>query len=112
MNKKVKDYIDRQASPQKEICTKVRKILLATIPEVEEEFKNGAPWYGKFYIAGLKNSVNIGFSITGLDKDELKLFKGAGKFMRHIKIHTVDDIDEERMKTLFKLVWEKASCYE
>jgi len=112
MNKIVKEYFDKQVSPQREICKKVRKILLTTIPEIEEEFKNGVPWYGKFYIAGLKNSVNVGFSITGLEKDELKLFSGAGKFMRHIKLHTVDDIDEDKMKKLFKLVWKKASCYE
>jgi hypothetical protein len=85
---------------------------LAAVPEAEEEFKNGVPWYGKFYIAGLKNSVNVGFSIIGLDKDELKLFHGAGKFMRHIKIHSVDEIDEARLKKLFKLVWVKAGCYE
>ena len=98
--------------PQKEICIQVRKVLLATIPEIAEEFKNGVPWYGKFYIAGLKNSVNVGFSITGLDKEELALFNGAGKFMRHIKIHTVDEIDEKKLKKLFNLVWAKASCYE
>ena len=101
MNQKVKDYIDKQPSPQKEICTMVRKTLLATIPESEETFKNGVPWYGKFYIVGLKDSVNIGFSITGLDEDEIKLFKGKGKFMRHIKMRSVDDFDGKEMKKLF-----------
>jgi len=112
MNKSVKEYVDKQPSPQKEICKKVRKILLHTIPEVEEEFKNGVPWYGKFYIAGLKSSVNIGFSVTGLNSDELNLFEGKGKFMRHIKLRSVDDIDENQLRKLFKLVWIKAICYE
>lgn len=112
MDSKVKNYIDTQPMPQKEICKKVRKILLASIPDVEEEFKNGVPWYGKFYIAGLKNSVNVGFSIVNLEKEDLKLFEGSGKFMRHIKIKSIDEIDTARMKQLFKLVWEKASCYE
>jgi len=108
----VKQYIDRQESPQKEICQRVRKILLSTIPDIEETFKNGVPWYGKFYIAGMKDSVNIGFSVTGLNSEEVKFFKGAGKYMRHIKIHTLDDLDEKKLKSLFKLVWEKSSCYE
>jgi hypothetical protein len=112
MNKKVNDYLAKQPSPQKEICKQIRKILLDAIPDVKEEFKNGVPWYGKFYIAALKNSVNIGFSITGLDKDELNLFEGNGKFMRHIKIHSVDGVDEKTLKKLFKLIWRKASCYE
>lgn len=112
MNPKVKDYIHKQASPQKEICKKVRSILLSTIPDVEETFKNGVPWYGKFYIAGLKNSVNIGFSISDLQKDDLKLFQGNGKFMRHIKLHSMDEIDQTQLVKLFKLVWKEASCYE
>jgi hypothetical protein len=112
VNRQVKDYFDRQPSPQQEICKKVRKLLLATIPDVQEEFKNGVPWYGKFYIAGLKASVNVGFSITGLDRDELKRFQGAGKFMRHIKIRSLEDIDEAQLTKLFRLVWKKASCYE
>lgn len=112
MNEKIKEYINKQPSPQKEICSKVRNILFDAVPEVQEEFKNGVPWYGKFYIAGLKNSVNIGFSIIGLDKEKLKLFEGNGKFMRHIKIHSKNGIDEKKLKKLFKLVWSKASCYE
>lgn len=112
MNPKVKDYIDKQASPQKDICKKVRSILLDTIPDVEETFKNGVPWYGKFYIAGLKNSVNIGFSISDLRKDDLKLFQGNGKFMRHIKLHSMNEIDQAQLVKLFKLVWKEASCYE
>jgi len=112
MNIKVKQYLDALPSPQKEICMKVRKILLKILPKIEEEFKNGVPWYGKFYIAGFKNSVNIGFSISGLDTEEIKLFDGNGKYMRHIKIRALDDIDENKLIQLFILVSDKASCYE
>ena len=112
MNKRITDYIAQQPSPQKEICKQVRKILLDAVPTVKEEYKNGVPWYGKFYIAALKNSVNIGFSIIGLDEDGLKQFEGNGKFMRHIKIHSLDEVDETKLKKCFKLVWTKASCYE
>ena len=108
----IKQYFDKQKSPQKEICQRIRKILLASIPDIEETFKNGVPWYGKFYIAAMKDSVNIGFSITGLDTEEMKFFKGAGRYMRHIKIHTIDEIDDKKLERLFKLVWEKSSCYE
>ena len=31
MNPKVKEYIDKQPSPQKEICLKLREIILDTI---------------------------------------------------------------------------------
>jgi len=112
MNNKVKQYLDKLPSPQAEICIKVRQLLLKTLPSLVEEFKNGVPWYGKFYIVGLKDSVNVGFSIIGLDDEDMHYFKGKGKFMRHIKLHSLQDIDEDKLKTLFKLVMEKSRCYE
>lgn len=100
MDKKVDDYIENLPSPQKEICTKVREIILGTFPDLEESFKNGVPWYeDKFYIGGLKEHVNIGFSIKGLSEEELNLFKGSGKLM-----HSTDQIDESRIVKLLKMV--------
>ena len=50
--------------------------------------KWGVPVFagGKFYIGSLKNNVNLGFSINGLNEKEIGLFEGNGKTMRHIKI--------------------------
>jgi len=45
MNKEVKEYIEKQKSPQKEICKKLRKIILKTFPDTKEEMKLGVPWY-------------------------------------------------------------------
>ena len=63
------------------------------------------PWYEcKYYIVGLRDHVNIGFSITGLTKEELSLFEGKGKLMRHIKIYALDDIDESEIAKRLKIV--------
>jgi hypothetical protein len=105
MHNKVKEYLKKLPSPQKEICEKVRKIILKTFPGTEESFKNGVPWYeDRFYIVGLKDHVNIGFCINGLSKEELNLFEGQGKFMRHIKIHSLADIDEKEIVKRLKVV--------
>jgi len=32
--------------------------------------------------------------------------------MRHLKLHTVNDIYEDKLKKSFELVWENASCYD
>ncbi|HMA61312.1 MAG TPA: DUF1801 domain-containing protein [bacterium] len=105
MNKKVKKYLARLPSPQKEICQKLRKIILKTFHDMEESFKNGVPWYeDKFYIVGLKDHVNIGFSINGLSKEELNIFEGQGKYMRHIKIYSIDEVNEEQIVKLLKIV--------
>lgn len=105
MNEKVKAYLEKLPSPQKEICYLLREIILDHSPQLEESFKNGVPWYeDKYYIVGLKDHVNLGFSIKGLSKDELKLLDGSGKLMRHIKIHTVDEVDEAEVIKLMDMV--------
>jgi hypothetical protein len=105
MDKKVDEYIAKQKSPQKEILESLRKVVHKTFPKAEEKMWVGVPWYeGKYYIAALKDHVNIGFSIKGLSKKELDLFEGAGKMMRHIKIYTLKDIDEAQITKLLKLV--------
>jgi len=67
---------------------------------------------GKFYLAALKDKVHIGFAITGLEKQEVELFQGSGKTMRHIKIYYLNDIDEKKITKLMKMVEKKVKCTE
>jgi hypothetical protein len=109
MDKKVDEYIEKQNSPQKEICTKLRQIIFKTFPEgIKEEMKWGVPSYGngKYYFVALKNHVNLGFSIKGLSKEEIALLSGTGKTMRHIKIESENEIDEKKIVKLLKLIQE------
>ncbi len=107
MSKEVDDYITKQKSPQKEICQRLRNIILKTFPNIKEEMKLGVPWYeGKYYIVALKNYVNLGFSLKGLSGKEVGLFEGGGKTMKHIKIHSLDKIDEKKIIKLLKVVKE------
>lgn len=108
MDEKVRNYLDQLPSPQREICNMVRDIIMKTFPNIEETFKNGVPWYeDKYYIVGLKDHVNIGFSVLGLTPDEMNLFEGKGRFMRHIKIHSLNDVDEGEIASLLKVVKQK-----
>lgn len=113
MNTEVTDYIKKQKSPQKEILNKLRKILLKTLPKLKkaEQVKVGVPFYeGKYYLVGLKDSVNLGFSIKGLKKSEIKDFQGTGKTMRHLKFKSPDEINKKELTKLIKLVDRKAKC--
>lgn len=114
MDEKVKQYIDKQKSPQKEIILAVLKIFFKTLKHCEEKFGWGVIVLcgGKFYIAAMKNRVHVGFSIVGLDKEEIKFLEGGGKTMRHIKIPDLTSIDEAKLKKLIKLVDQKAKCVE
>lgn len=109
---KIEVYIEKQKSPQKEILLEIRKIFRETIPDAKEEMRWGAITYanGKFYIAAMKNRVHVGFAIAGLNNDEISLFEGNGKIMRHIKIPTFDSIDRTRLTRLIRMVDQKAIC--
>jgi hypothetical protein len=105
MSNEVDKYIQKQKSPQKDICQGLRKIILKTFPDIQEEMKLGVPWYeGKYYIVALKDHVNLGFSIKGLSKEEAGLLSGAGKTMKVIEIRSPDEIDEGRIVRLLKIV--------
>ena len=114
MDKQVEEYIEKQGSPQKEIILKVRDIFLKTLPNCEEKKTWGVVVFGKdkFYIGAIKDRVHVGFAITGLSKEEIKLFEGNGKTMRHIKIHSLDDIDEKKLVELIKMVDKKTTCIQ
>jgi hypothetical protein len=114
MDKQVEEYIEKQESPQKEILLKVREIFLKTLPNCEEKKAWGVVAFagGKFYIAAMKNRVHVGFAINGLNKEEIGFFGGSGKTMRHIKIHSLDDIDEKKLVELIKLVDKKTTCIQ
>jgi len=112
MDRKVGEYIEKQKSPQKEILKRVREIFLKTISNCREKSAWGVVAFeeGKFYIAAMKNCVHVGFSINGLNKEEIGFFEGSGKTMRHIKIRSSENIDEEKLVKLIKLVDKKTIC--
>jgi len=112
MDEEVEKYIEKQQALQKEILIKVRSLILETLPDCDEKSAWGVVAFagGKFYIAALKNKVHVGFAINGLSKEEINLFEGSGKTMRHIKIHSLADIDEKKLVKLIKLVDKKAVC--
>lgn len=101
----VKDYINHQKSPQKEICIKLCNMILKAFPKIEEKMWIGVPWYAnKAYVVALKDHVNLGVCIKGLTKNELAVLEGTGKIMRHIKIRNIKDIKEENIVRLLKKI--------
>jgi len=108
----IEEYTGKQKSPKKEILQKLRKLIHKTLPKAGEEMKWGVPVFakGKVYIVGLKDHVNMSFAVKGLSKEETKGLEGSGKTMRHVKIHSMKDIDEKKLARLLKLVDKKAEC--
>lgn len=100
--KTVDGYIAQLNDDQAEIVSQVRGIILAAAPEADESIKWAQPVYeinGPFaYIKAFKNSVNFGFW-RGVDiQDSHGLLVGSGEKMRHIKLITLEDINEDAFK--------------
>jgi hypothetical protein len=112
MGSQVDAYIDEQKSPQKEILQEVRRIFKETLPSCEERTAWGVVTFagGKFYVAAMKNRVHVGFAVAGLSPEEMNLFEGTGKTMRHIKIQTLEGLDKASLVKLIRMVDEKAIC--
>lgn len=105
-DKRVDAYIEKQPSPQKEICSKLRKIIFDVFPGITEEMKWGVPSYagGKYYIVALKKHVHMGFSIGALSDEQIALLKGSGKTMRVIEIESLEEIDKIKIEIFLRLV--------
>jgi len=112
MSNQIDDYINKQGSPQKEICQNLRSLIIKTIPDATEKMKWGVPAFAddKFYIVALKDHVNLGFPIKGLTKEDIALFDGGGKTMKHIEVDKMESIDEKRIIKLLKLVDKRAKA--
>ena len=96
--KTVDAYIASLETWQAEVVSSVRQIVLKTAPHAEEAIKWAQPVYsnnGPFaYIKAFKNSVNFGFW-RGVDiADTQGILEGSGEKMRHVKLSSLDDIDE------------------
>lgn len=111
MHKKVNEYFEKQSVEHKQILEQLRELILTTFLGISEDFLWGVPGYdgGRFYLASLKNQVNLGVSIVGLQKAEIASFEGGGKTARHIKVF--DLLSKEEQASIIeklKLVKEKA----
>ena len=112
MDKLIEEYIEKQEPYLKKIILRVRELFFKTLPNCTERKTWGviALANDKFYIAAMKDRVHVGFSIDGLSTEEIAKFEGSGKTMRHIKIHSLNDINENELVKLITLVDRKAHC--
>lgn len=111
MHKIIKEYFDKQKTEKRQILEQIRDLIMQTFPGEDEDFIWGLPVYdkGRFYLASLKNQVNLGVSIIDLTDEEANMFEGGEKTARHIKVHNLlNDEDKKRIVVKLKLVKNKA----
>ena len=96
--KTVDEYIAGLEGWQAEIVSRVRQIIIETVPDARESIKWAQPVYesgGPFaYFKAFKKAVNFGFWRGADLEDPAGILQGSGDKMRHVKLASLDDIDE------------------
>ena len=107
------DVVAEANSEMKKIAYALRALLAEIMPNITE-----VPWghqktvgYGVgrkkmsehfCYIAPFKNYVNLGFFYGADLPDPDGLLDGGGKLLRHIKIHSIDDLENPAIRKLIE----------
>lgn len=96
-----------------EIATALRELLQEVDPNAVEVVRLGdnAATFGVgpkkmseayCYVMPQKKWVNLGFFKGGSLEDPHGLLEGTGKMMRHIKVHSLDEVKKTEIRTLIE----------
>lgn len=106
LNQEITDYINKANAEQIEIMETLRQIIHDSVPETIEEIKWNMPVFKKnktfTYFCFFKHHINMGFYNFENLSDPNNLLKGEGKTMRHIKIKTLEEIEEQQISIWLK----------
>ena len=96
-----------QLTSQKKMISALRKLMKKVAPTLVESVKWGnGVWLGKEWPVSFLHAKNdhlqFGFFGGSGLSDPKKLLRGSGKYVKHIKIYTMSDIDEAVFAKLIK----------
>jgi len=101
--KPVEDYFLRQDEPYRSIMLYVRSVILRSLPEINERYSYGIPFYNVdkkplLYLNVLKGTdfVDVAFVQGILLKDKYPILKDYNKRkqVRSIQVKSLEDFDE------------------
>jgi hypothetical protein len=102
----VDEYVKSKLPPQHEATLRrLRELVAEVAPDAEEVVTYGSPaWKGNKMLAIVsptKTHITLAFD-HGVDfEDPHGLLEGVGKRSRHVKLKSVDDIDEAALRDYF-----------
>lgn len=101
-------YLKDQRPKNQTVIRALRRFVKQVEPELEEAVKwgNGCWVKGKqpvaYVYAGEPEYTQFGFMHGSKLKDPKKLLEGNGAYVRHIKVRTAKDIDEEAFGAILR----------
>jgi uncharacterized protein len=105
MHPQVDDYIFNLSAEQQSIAIKVRQLLLALVPGIEEKLSFKIPfyhYYGMFcYINAIPNGIDVGFCrgkdlTTAFEHLELK----GRAIVASVALYAVNDIQQKELREI------------
>ncbi|NRA65697.1 MAG: DUF1801 domain-containing protein [Pseudobacteriovorax sp.] len=96
-----------QSTSQKRLITALRRLVNATAPNLVESSKwtNGVWLKGDLpiiYIHSEPDHIQFGFFAGATFTDPKKILRGKGKFVRHIRVESSEDLDEKAFTTMIR----------
>jgi len=103
----VQEWFDAAPDGKREMLVALRKMVRDLNSRIVEEIKWSRPCYsinGKFfcYLFLTKNHVTLGFEKGSSLTDPGNFLEGSGKELRHIKFHTLAELDQPAIQQLIK----------
>jgi len=100
-NPQVDEYLAKKASPMNKEIQRVREIILAVHPGIEETIKWSSPTFlykGNMasYFMNAKKHVSLMFHKGALIKDQTGLLEGEGKEGRTAKFGSLEEIERRK----------------
>ena len=101
------DWFKEQPAKQKRMISELRKLVAKTSPKLIESSKwtNGVWLKGDLpliFIHTEADHLQFGFFGGALLSDPNGLLRGKAKFVRHIRIEKMSDIDEAALATMIR----------
>jgi hypothetical protein len=103
------DWKKDQTAKNKKLITEASKLISTVAPKLETTVKWGQGCWTedknhKVFIHCAPDHIQLGFYTGSTLQDPKNLLKGSGKFVKHVKIFSVEDIDKPACKNLIKQV--------
>jgi len=96
----VDEFVKTKVLPDyRDIVAQIRQLMHELAPDAKEEISYGIPTYKVNRIIAVisptKKDITFSFSHGTEFQDKYKLLKGMGKWSKHLKFKTVEDVNEE-----------------
>lgn len=107
-SQEVTNYINMAPSDQLEIMETLRLLIHKNVKRVSEAVKWGMPVFSNgnnfCYFRSNKNHVTFGFYNPERIHDPDNLLEGTGQVMKHVKIKSMENIDNEQLAKWIRTV--------